>query len=329
MNAKISIISDLDMLVLNAEKLVDFLHGFVTDKALITRMENGGHVAVMHRIDSRVDFNAPMRGRGGDWQEWQQQSRPRSVSYCVAVIKPSEELTEKYMQMMAAGAKRSKSVLSDQDLLGEVLASRYLELNHDVIMFPSWFNHSNINRRRAVEILTAMEWDSFDQLQPHQIDAFLERFGAVHFSSSFAPSYDKTEENKRNELFNMGGRKTTLGNHRGAPISNKAYIDSFLMPLWQKLRWCYETRRSELHTSIAKAVGSTDPTPGLSRAVMTLANRKIDPLPKHRPTTPDETERRRQTQLSATYGTHAKSAAPKPPAPPLPPPWRDSSGLRR
>ena len=197
MNATISVISDLDMLVMNAEKLVDLLHGFVADKSLTERLEACGHVAVMHRIDSRVDFNAPIKAREGDWHE---QKGPRNVSYCFAVIKPSEQLTEKYMQKMAAGAQRWKGKLSDQDLLGEVLASRYLELNHDVIMFPSWFCHSNINHRRAVEILTTMEWESFNELQSRDIDDFIDRFGAVHFSASFAPAYDQSEADKKKDL---------------------------------------------------------------------------------------------------------------------------------
>ena len=221
MNAKISVISDLDMLVMNEERLADLLQGFVTDKALTQRLETCGSVAVMHRIDSRVDFNAPLKAREG---KWQQHSGQRPVSYCFAVIKPSEELTETYMQKMAAGATRAKGVLSDQDLLAEVLGSRYLELNHDVIMFPSWFNHANINHRRADEILKAMQWESFDHLQPQQIDAFIESFGAVHFSASFAPAYEKTEDDKKLDLYNMGGQKTFLRNQHGATISNEAYI---------------------------------------------------------------------------------------------------------
>ena len=133
LNATISVINDSDMLVLNEERLADLLEGFVTDKALIERLEKCGNVAVMQRIDSRVDFNAPMKAREGKWHQY---SGQRPVSYCFAVIKPSEELTESYMQKMAAGTTRSKGVLSDQDLLAEVLRSRYLGFNHDVIMFP-------------------------------------------------------------------------------------------------------------------------------------------------------------------------------------------------
>ena len=98
MNAKISVISDLDMLVMNEERLADLLQGFVTDKALAQRLETCGSVAVMHRIDSRVDFNAPMKARDSGEGTWQQHSGPRSVSYCFAVIKPSEELTETYIK---------------------------------------------------------------------------------------------------------------------------------------------------------------------------------------------------------------------------------------
>ena len=118
-----------------------------------------------------------------------------------------------------------------------------------------------------------------------------------------------------------------IRNQHGATISNEAYIDNFLMPLWQKLRLCYDSRRKQLHTSIAQAVGATPPTPGLSRALFTLMNRAIRPLPKSRPRKDDEAERQQQRYQSAYQFTQAKSSAPKPPPPPVPP-WRESSSQR-
>ena len=318
MNAKISVISDLDMLVVNAERLVDLLHAFVTDRALLGRLESCGYVAVMHRLDSRVDMGAPLKSRDGNWS---QQKGARHVSYCFAVIKPSQTLTEKYMQTMAAAAQRENGVLSDQDLLGEVLASRYLEMNHDVIMFPSWFNHANINHLRANEILQAMQWDSFDQLQARDVEDFIDRFGTVHFSASFAPNYTKTEDEKKEDFFHMGGKKKHLGEYQGVTVSNKSYIDKFLLPLWLKLRVRYETSRGQLQDSIAKAVGPTPPTPGLARAVMTLLNQKLAPLPKSRPKKDEENDRRLQHPPTAFQGTRGKSGPPLPPMPPPPPSW--------
>ena len=98
LDAPISVINDLDMLVLNEERLADLLQGFVNDKALIQRSESCGHVAVMHRIDSIVDFNAPFKARDSGEGTWQQHSGQRSVNYCFAVIKPSEQLTETYIK---------------------------------------------------------------------------------------------------------------------------------------------------------------------------------------------------------------------------------------
>ena len=66
-----------------------------------------------------------MKSRDGNWP---QQTGPWHVGYCLAVMKPSQTLSEKYMQTMAAAARRSKASLSDQNLLGEVLASWYLEM---------------------------------------------------------------------------------------------------------------------------------------------------------------------------------------------------------
>ena len=72
-------------------------------------------------------------------------------------------------------------------------------------------------------------------------------------------------------------RKKTLCDFRGANISNEAYIENLLYPLCQKLRLCYEKKRSELQTSIALTVGTTNPTSGLSRAMITLRNCAIRP----------------------------------------------------
>ena len=88
-NATISGFNDLGMLVLNEERLADFLQGLVNDKALIQRLESCGHVAVMHCIDSIVDFNALFKARDSGEGTWQQHSGQRSVSYCFAVIKLS------------------------------------------------------------------------------------------------------------------------------------------------------------------------------------------------------------------------------------------------
>ena len=68
MIANISVISDLDMLMLNASRLAATLHTFVTDPGLQDRMQKCGNVAVMHRADSRMDFDAPLKSRPVDWE---------------------------------------------------------------------------------------------------------------------------------------------------------------------------------------------------------------------------------------------------------------------
>ena len=92
----------------------------------------------------------------------------------------------------------------------------------------------------------------------------------------------------------------------GVSVSNKAYIDKFLMPLWMKLRVLYVTRKRQLYNSIAKAVGHTHPTPGLFLAVVTLLNRKIAPLHKSRPRKDEDNEQRQQHYPSAFKGTRGE-----------------------
>ena len=85
----------------------------------------------------------------------------RNVSYCFAVIRPNPQLAERYCELMAQTGGKQDARLSDQALLAEVLGSRYLEMNHNIVMVPSWFNHARVCEKRSQEILRTMEWTSF------------------------------------------------------------------------------------------------------------------------------------------------------------------------
>jgi len=47
--AAVSVISDLDMMILDGERMAQYLHGFYAKPSLVQQMEQSGHVAVMHR----------------------------------------------------------------------------------------------------------------------------------------------------------------------------------------------------------------------------------------------------------------------------------------
>jgi len=78
-----------------------------------------------------------------------------TLSYCFALIRPTEELALKYEAAMAQSG-RKKGTLSDQDLLSEVLQWNHVELPHTCIMFPSWWNHADVAQIRVPEIMKAL-----------------------------------------------------------------------------------------------------------------------------------------------------------------------------
>ena len=199
------------------------------------------------------------------------------------------------------------------------MASRYLELNHDLIMFPSWLNHRDLSYNRCREILKAMSWTTYEDLPAEEVTKFIMRFGAVHFSSVFSPLWTGSVEEKRELLFKVGGYKQNLGEHQGKVIEYVHYVDNFLLPLWMQLRKTYASRKTALANSIASVIGATNPTEGLSRSLVTLMNHKIEPLPKSMPSSDDSTAKESYIRKRAA-GTTPKSSAP--PAPPPPPPRR-------
>ena len=278
--ARISMISDLDMLVLNPDRLAKFLAAFVKNRDIIRQLEECGNVAVMQRISSRVDwhdaFSSRFPPRTANSSSSNFRRHHSHVSYCFGVIKPSAALAQRYMQKMASPGR--SGVLSDQDLLAEVLADTYLEVNHNMIMFPSWFNHSNINHIRGREILEAMGWRSFAEVPTDGVTKFIDYFGAVHFSKNFSPCWDKGLDAKLEQMRGAGGRKQDFGYFRGRKLDYESYVQNFLMPLWIELRGRYARKKKELQNEITNNVGSTNPTPGLARATFTLLNYKIAPL---------------------------------------------------
>ena len=138
MHASLSVIADLDMLMLSPDALCQCLHDFLPQGRHGDALTKTGS-AVMQRMNSKVDFEADPLVK---------QSRPRSqarggkasyvptLSYCFALIRPTVQLAEKYEAAMAQSGKK-KGVLSDQDLLSEVLQFSHVELTHTCIMFPS------------------------------------------------------------------------------------------------------------------------------------------------------------------------------------------------
>ena len=170
---------------------------------------------------------------------------------------------------------RQDGRLSDQDLLCEVVGFQYLEMRHNMVMFPSWFNHANIIKDRAVEILKSMEWRRFSDVTPQDIAKFVNKFGAVHFSSAFNPYWEESYAKKLRALA-WGPRGTqSLGEHNGIHHDFDEYLNHFLGPLWLRLRLLHGERVEALKGEVSRIVGCSNPTPGLSRVVVTLTNMTV------------------------------------------------------
>ena len=262
---------------LDSERLAGYLHGFFANPDLVRQMEQAGSVAAMHRWDSPVVFQeTPMKTQAPPRQNGQ----ARSVSYCFAVIRPNAHLTERYCQMMAQNSSgRKDGRLSDQDLLAEVLSSRYLEMNHDIVMFPSWFNHARVCQKRSREILTTMNWTSFRDLKEENMSQFVAKYGAVHFSSVFAPEWTGSLAQKEAAMDGVSGDEFLWDiGPLGGWIHKDDYLRNFLLPMWLQLRNIYAKKTSDLATNLARMVGCENPTQGLSRAIVTLMSHEIREL---------------------------------------------------
>jgi hypothetical protein len=95
MHARLSVIADLDMLMLNPDALCQCLHDFLPEGRHGDALTTAGS-AVMQRMNSKVDFEAaPIVKQSG------QRSQPRggkasyvpTLSYCFALIQPTQKST--------------------------------------------------------------------------------------------------------------------------------------------------------------------------------------------------------------------------------------------
>ena len=269
--AKVSVISDLDMMILDPEEMESFLSQFITNEKRSKMLDNNGGIALMSRVSSTVSWDTdflPKRQRRKNANT----HASANVSYCFGVIRPNREMADRYKFLMEQKPARQDGRLSDQDLLSEFVGFTYLEMRHNLVMFPSWFNHANIMKDRAHEILSGMRWSRFAAVTPDDIEAFVKRFGAVHFSSAFNPYWDESYSEKLKVLARGPRGVASLGEFNGIHHKFEDYLNHFLGPLWVYLRSLHGKRVIALQTAVARIVGSSNPTPGLSRALVTLTN---------------------------------------------------------
>ena len=272
--AKVSVISDLDVMILDGDEMAHFLQQFITNQRKRQMLDECGGVAVMSRVTSNVSFESDFMAKGLRRKMAHAHSQA-NVSYCFGIIRPNTKLAERYASLMEQEPARQDGTLSDQDLLCEVVGNQYLGKTHSMVMFPSWFNHANIMKDRAHEILSSMNWRRFSEVTPEHIEEFVSKFGAVHFSSAFSPYWEQSYAHKLRVLARCPRGAPVLGEFNGIHLNFHDYLKNFLGPLWLRLRHLHGLRVDALKSEVAKLVGCSDPTPGLGRLMVTLENMAV------------------------------------------------------
>ena len=276
MRAGLSVIADLDMLILNPEAMAKCLIDFGPNGHYGELLNEAGS-AVMQRRNSMVDFHAmpQIKAALGGKKAWGSQAAyVPTLSYCFALIRPTAELAKRYEEAMRASGTK-KSCLSDQDLLSEVLQSKHVELPHTYVMFPSWWNHSDIAGRRVPEIMKTLGVTHIWSVTAHMIDDFVQKFGAVHFSRAFSITEAGLSYDNKRALLLAASRLTAgsvLTKYAGENITCGDFLDYFLMPLWQNLVAKFEKKLKALHDVLVHSIGGEKPGLGLAKALVTLSS---------------------------------------------------------
>ena len=278
MRAGLSVIADLDMLILNPEAMAKCLLDFGPNGHFGELLNQAGS-AVMQRRNSMVDFKAwpQIKEVIGNRKAWGSKTAfVPTLSYCFALIRPTAELAKRYEQAMRASGTK-KSCLSDQDLLSEVLQSKHLELPHTFVMFPSWWNHSDIAERRVPEIMRTLGVSQIRKVTEQMIDEFVEKFGAVHFSRAFSMTDAGLNYNSKRKLLLAASRLSEgaiLTTYAGQEISNGDFLTYFLMPVWENVVAKFDQQLEALHDVILESIGGEKPGLGLAKALVTLSSAK-------------------------------------------------------
>ena len=184
--AGLSIISDVDLVVTSPENLANEIEKYHKPRHPDSKIFPAGSVMVMQRKLSKVVFNeGPVEINKKDWSPHHHEAGQMPLSYCFAFISPTKELADRYQSTMESPAQ-NQGLLSDQDLLAEVISNKFTLSHHDIIAFPSWWVHWDICEYRAQEVMELnMSYDK--KLQPWRAHGkgLLEMIGAFHLSKSF------------------------------------------------------------------------------------------------------------------------------------------------
>jgi Zinc finger C-x8-C-x5-C-x3-H type (and similar) len=278
MRAGLSVIADLDMLILNPEAMAKCLEDFGPQGRYGKRLDASGS-AVMQRANSVVNFHVcpQIKESLGNRKAWGSKTAfVPTLSYCFALIRPTAALAKRYEEAMRASGTK-KSSLSDQDLFSEVLQTKHLELPHTFVMFPSWWNHSDLALRRVPEIMRTLGVSHIRKVTEQMIDVFVDKFGAVHFSRAFSMTDAGMNHDTKRKLLLGASRlpeDAILCSYAGQDVSNGDFLTYFLMPVWENVVAKFDRQLEALHDVMVDSIGGESPGLGLAKALVTLSSSK-------------------------------------------------------
>ena len=188
------------------------------------------------------------------------------------------ELAERYEAVMQQPAS-SQGLLSDQDLLAEVISTSFTLANHDFIAFPSWWVHYDIAHKRAQEVMEGnmyknkkiKDWRMYGEALTTQI-------GAFHLSKSFDfyTNSESLEQKQQGWMRSMKWHERELEHKYIWPEGNRYETFSDYMEvltgLWTDLIQKARDQRLELMDHIVKSVSHLQPGLGNMKALLSMLN---------------------------------------------------------
>ena len=303
MDAELSIISDLDVVMTSAKVITTTILDFLGEGAVAKEFGKAKAAVMQRKCSEVVSAREPYRMTQREWSmhHFDQGSMP--VSYCYAILKPGKDVSEDYEKMMTEPTPQRNGILSDQVLLSEMISDNFLLMTHTFIAFPSWWCHYDIWKVRAREIMT-WYWNKIDDgvVSWKDIGAkAVEDFGAVHLSKSFdfVTNAETTEMKRKSWQDAMAVTDPseifmTLGRTPIACWDFLNFMEGFWVALWEE----NERQRLKLWEITMEAVGTMPPRLGLAKMIVCL-----QAVPK---TVIIERKRKNKPAASHSWQTKAK-----------------------
>ena len=163
--------------------------------------------------------------------------------------------------------------LSDQGMLAEILAGRFLLIHHNTILFPGWFAHYDWISRHGSALMRMLGIKKKSDMDG-AVEPFINTFGAAHFSNLFRATKQVKTEQEQVACFGDAVRERQGPIEIWTPsheqINKHEYINGVLMPIWKTLRSRFQEQVRLTKQSIITAVGHCNVPPGLGKALQVL-----------------------------------------------------------